>query len=396
MPEHFSVEQVEPVMERFYADLQAIVNIDSGTFLKAGVDAVGFYLQQRFTEFGFTTSFDIQEKYGHNLVAVHTGSNPEGPRLLCIGHIDTVFPANEAMKRPFALTEREGVRVAKGPGILDMKSGVLMGLYALHVLIEADQAAYQRVTFVCNSDEEVGSPASKPLIARLAQEADAVLVMEPGRIVQRIVSARKGIANYRVEVFGRSAHAGVEPEHGRNAIVELSRQVMALDQINGTIPGATLNVGIIHGGQRTNIVPDYAYCDIDVRVSDLAGLEAIEAALKQMTEQTMLDGTHVVLSGGIGNVPFELTPQNKRLVELVKEAGLTLDLQIEDVSSGGASDANTTSGLGIPTVDGLGAAGGLAHNPDEYIEIEQVQIRIALLCAVIEHICDYYQSGRRL
>src|SRR5262249_42585230 len=160
-----------------------------------------------------------------------------------------------------------------GPGILDMKSGLLMGMYALHLLIQANEIDYQNVTFLYNSDEEVGSPSSQPLIEKLAANADAVLVLEPGRELNRVVSSRRGIGQYRVEAHGISAHAGVNPECGRNAILELVHQIIDLQAINGTIPGVSLNVGIIRGGERTNIVPDYAYCDIDVRVRDQQGIE---------------------------------------------------------------------------------------------------------------------------
>lgn len=396
MSENMFVERAQEIRKSFNTDLATIVNIDSGTFLKDGVDDVGQYLQRLFQKFNFTTSFEVQEKYGNNLIAVHTGNNPQGPRLLLIGHMDTVFPADEAVRRPFTLSERDGIATMKGPGILDMKAGVLMGMYALHLLIEAQCADYQNVTFICNSDEEVGSPESRILIERLARDVDAVLVLEPGRVVNRIVSSRRGIAHYRIEVHGLSAHAGVEPEKGRNAILELAHQVIALQAINGTVPGVTLNVGVINGGDRTNVVPDYAYCDIDVRVSDQAGLAAIEAALRRVVNSTVQDGTRIVLSGGIRSQPFERSDANARLVQLVKEAGSTLGLDIEDVSIGGASDGNNTAGLGIPTVDGLGATGGLAHNPDEYIEVEYIPLRIALICEVVQRICGHYQSGQRL
>lgn len=388
MPKNFFVEQAESIMESFLADLQAMVNIDSGTYIKEGVDRLGLWLQQRFQRLGFQTYFDEQQKYGNHLVAVHTGNNPQGPRLLLIGHMDTVFPDGEARRRPFSCTQLNGVEIARGPGVLDMKSGVLIGIYAVQLLIESQLANYQSVTFVCNSDEEVGSHSSRPLIGKLARESDAVLVLEPGRIVNRVVSARWGIANYRVEAHGISSHAGVEPEKGRNAILELSHQVIALQAINGSIPGASLNVGIIKGGERTNIVPDYAYCDIDVRISDRAGLEAIEEAMRNVISHPVLDGTRVVLSGGVSNMPFERTEASLRLVRLTQAAGADLGLEIEDVSSGGASDANTTAGLGVPTIDGLGATGGLAHNPDEYIELDQLPVRIALVSGLLQRLCQ--------
>ncbi|GLV58076.1 glutamate carboxypeptidase [Dictyobacter sp. S3.2.2.5] len=387
MPKNNLLEKAESMMEPFLTDLQAMVDIDSGTYVKQGVDRLGLWLQQRLQRLGCQTYFDEQQQYGNHLVAVHRGTNPQGPRLLLIGHIDTVFPDGEARRRPFSRKQLDGVEIAKGPGVLDMKSGVLIGIYAVQLLIESQMANYQSVTFVCNSDEEIGSHSSRPLIRKLASESDAVLVLEPGRIINRVVSSRRGIANYRVEAHGVSSHAGVEPEKGRNAILELSHQVIALQAINGTIPGATLNVGIIKGGGRTNIVPDYAYCEIDVRVSDRAGLEAIEAAIRDVISHTVLEGTRVVLSGGVSNMPFERTEGSLKLVHLAQAAGSDLGLEIEDVSSGGASDANTTAPLGVPTLDGLGATGGLAHNPDEYIELEPLPVRIALVSGLLQRLC---------
>src|SRR5207253_1525958 len=152
------VEQAEQLMQQYLDDLKTIVNIDSGTYTKPGVDRVGAYLQERFQAFGFSTRFDRQEQFGNHLIATHTG--PAGPRILLIGHIDTVFPEGEAQRRPFTISQQNGARIATGPGVLDMKSGVLIGMYGLHILIDAQAANYQRVTFICNSDEEIGSPSS--------------------------------------------------------------------------------------------------------------------------------------------------------------------------------------------------------------------------------------------
>jgi glutamate carboxypeptidase len=310
--------------------------------------------------------------------------------------MDTVFSDGEAQRRPFALAQHNGARIATGPGILDMKSGILIGLYGLHLLIAAQEAHYQSVTFVCNSDEEIGSPASKPLIESIARQSDAVIVLEPGRAISTVVSSRRGSGQYRVEVRGVSAHAGVEPQRGRNAILELSYQVQAMQALNGSIPGTTLSVGVIHGGERTNVVPDFAYCEMDVRASDSAGLQAIEAAMRRVASKTVLDGTQISLSGGMRCMPFERTKRNAQLVQLAKDAGSELGLKIEDLGSGGASDANTTSALGIPTIDGLGAGGGLAHNPNEYIDLDYLPIRIALLSGLMQKIDAYYQAGHRL
>jgi glutamate carboxypeptidase len=386
---HPRVEQAEGLMQQYLDDLQAIVNIDSGTYTRVGVNGVGAYLQERFQACGFSTAIDRQEQYGDHLIATHTGSAPAGPRLLLIGHMDTVFSEGEAQKRPFAIKQRNGMRIATGPGVLDMKSGILIGLYGLRLLIERQQASYRQVTFVCNSDEEVGSPSSKPLIQELAKDADAVLVLEPGRAENTIVSSRKGCGQYRVEVHGLSAHAGVEPQKGRNAILELSYQVQRMQAINGTIPGATLNVGIIRGGERTNVVPDYAYFEMDARVTSMESIAALEAAIQKAASKTVLSGTKIVVSGGFICQPFERNAANARLVQLAQAAGKELGMNIQDVGSGGASDANTSAAMGIPTLDGLGAGGGLAHNPDEYIELDYLPERIALLAGLVEQIGEH-------
>ena len=380
------VEQAEQLMPLFLDDLKAIVNIDSGTYTKAGVDRVGAYLQERFHASGFSTHFDKQQQYGDHLVATHSGNNPDGPRILLIGHMDTVFAEGAAQERPFTLGERNGMRIATGPGVLDMKSGLLIGMYGLHLLIQTQQANYRSVTCIWNSDEEIGSPSSKPLIQEVARRSDAVIVLEPGRAIDSVVSSRRGSGQYRIEVHGVAAHAGVEPQNGRNAIHELAYKVLAAQAINGTISGVTLSVGIIRGGERTNVVPDFAYCEMDVRVSDQKGLQALEAALQKVAAKTHIDGTRTVLSGGMNSMPFERSKRNEPLVECVRAVGAELGLKIRDLGSGGASDANNTSAVGVPTIDGLGAGGGLAHNPGEYVELDYMPTRIALLAGLVERI----------
>lgn len=380
------VQLAEQHLEAYIDDLRALVNIDSGTYTKAGVDRVGVYLQERFHDFGFSTYFDSHTDYGNQLVAVRKGDEPNGKRILLVGHMDTVFPAGEAQRRPFTLSQREGRRIATGPGVLDMKSGVLIGLYGLHLLQHMQEEHYQRVTCICNSDEEIGSPISTLLIQEIARQSDAVIVLEPGRALENVISSRKSCGIYRVEVHGVAAHAGAEPGKGRNAILELAHQVQALQALNGTVPDASLCVSVIHGGERTNVVPDVAYCEIDVRASTLESARAMEAAMQRVTEQHVLDGTSITLSGGMRNPPFERSGRNAHLVQYAKEVGAELGLTIREISSGGASDANYTSALGIPTIDGLGAGGGMAHNPEEYVEIDDVPLRLALLAGLVNKI----------
>lgn len=389
--QHLIEQRAEEIMEQYLEDLKAIVNVDSGTYTKPGVDRVGAYLRDRFQDFNFSPYFDKQRDYGDHLVATHSGSNPQGARILLVGHMDTVFPDGEAERRPFSLEERNGQRIAKGPGVLDMKSGLLIGMYGVRLLIDSQQADYQQVTCIFNSDEEIGSPVSKPLIQELARQSDAVIVLEPGRAIGSVVSSRKSSGLYRVEVRGVAAHAGVEPEKGRNAILELAHQVQAMQALHGSISGTSLCVSVIHGGDRANVVPDYAYCEMDVRASDKAGISAIEKAMQRVVSKRMIDGTQVSLSGEMRSMPFERSERNAALVQMAKEAGKELGVTIQDLGSGGASDANNTSPLGIPTIDGLGAGGGLAHNPGEYIELDYLPTRIALLSGLVQRIGMHYK-----
>ncbi len=375
--------------------LETLVNLDSGTYNKVGVDQVGEQMHQLFERAGFHTELDSQTDYGNNLIAHRDGTWAEGPRLLLIGHMDTVFGDGEAQKRPFKILKRDGRRIATGPGILDMKSGLLIGLSALELLIERGQDAYQRVTFLCNSDEEIGSPGSKPLVERLAKEVDAVLVLEPGREPEAVVSRRRGVGKYKLEVHGIAAHAGADPWNGRNAILELTYHIQRLQALNDTIPRITLNTGIVGGGERSNIVPDYAWCEIDIRAESRAAMRQLEDAMRNAISQPVLEGTRISLNGAAWHQPFEET-HNGQLVALAREAGHALGVKIEARGNGGGSDGNTSAGLSIPTLDGLGAAGAHAHNPDEYIDLDSLPIRISLLAGLVQRIIMYYQQGKRL
>ena len=383
---HTFVERAEQLMEQYLADLRTIVNIDSGTYNKAGVDRVGAYLRDRFQDFGFSTHFASQSEYGDHLVATHMGSAPDGASIL------PVFPDGEAKRRPFSTSQQNGMSIAKGPGVLDMKSGVLLGMYGVHMLIEAQLANYKSVTFILNSDEEIASPTSKPLIQELARQSDAAIVLEPGRQLNTVVSSRRSTGLYRVEVQGRAAHAGVEPQKGINAILELSYQIQGMQALQGAITGTSLSVTVARGGDRHNVIPDLAYCEMDVRASDMAGIRTIEEAMRKVASRSMLAGTKITLSGSMRCLPFERSERNASLVRMVKEAGQELGIEIQDVASGGASDANNTSPEGVPTIDGLGAGGGLAHNPDEYVELDYLPTRIALLSGLVKRIASGIRS----
>jgi glutamate carboxypeptidase len=275
---------------------------------------------------------------------------------------------------------------------MDMKSGLLTGLYALRAL--ANTAPWGEIIFLCNSDEEVGSPSSHPIVERLASEVDAALVLEPNSRVDKTTIARKGVATFRIDVAGLSAHAGVEPDKGSNSIIELAHRLIAVHALNGTISGVTLNAGVIHGGERPNVVPDAAYALVDVRAADPSGQEAVERALQALVDAApTITGTTTRLSGGFVHQPFTQSPASKRLFDLASAVASELGYTLQGGPTGGGSDGNTTATAGTPTLDGLGPAGGKAHNPGEYIEIDSVAPRVALLAGLLTSL---NKNGRKL
>lgn len=381
MPDDTLLAYLQPKLPLFLDDLAALSGMECGTYDKEGVDAVGGVMRAKLQALGLTVETHADARLGDSLVARWQGSGRA--RLLLIGHLDTVYPRDWPARHPFHI---EGA-VAHGPGTADMKAGLLAGLYALDALRASGCDRFAEIAFVLNSDEEVGSPTSKALIEREARGRDAVLVLEAGRANGDIVSARKGLAHFDLRVQGRSAHAGVEPEQGRSAILELAHQIVAMQALNGAVPGATINVGVIQGGTRPNVVPAEASAQIDVRAFDQANLEAIIAAMRRCVARTTVPDTEVALEGGITHVPMVKTPASARLVEWCQEAARDAGFTPRDAATGGGSDGNTTAAVGAPTLDGLGPVGGLDHSPREYVDIASIAPRTAMLAGLMQRIC---------
>ncbi len=377
---HMLRDHVQARLPQFLEELATLSMIDCGTYNKAGVDQVGAYFHEKLTSLGMQVDVEPHPALGDTLIGRWHGSGFK--RLLLIGHLDTVYPDGWPQTHPFMI---EG-DIAHGPGTADMKAGLLAGLYAIEALHECGFDDFAEIAFLLNSDEEIGSPASSAIIEREAQGRDAVLVLECGRENGDIVSARKGIAKFALHVQGRSAHAGVDPERGRNAILELAHQVIAAQSLAGNVPGTTVNVGVVTGGMKVNVVPAEAEAQIDVRARDRAGIDAIIAALHTSVARTTVPDTMVTLDGGLLRPPMEKTEAIARLVELYQQAAQELGFQVNDAATGGASDANFTASLGIPSLDGLGPVGGQDHSPDEYIQISSVIPRTAILAALIHSI----------
>ena len=377
-----AVRAAEPA---FLADLERLVNIDCGSYTPAGVGEVAGFVTAFLESIGaeVTRHDDPAGRLGPTIVGALEGGDPDGPRLLLIGHMDTVFDPGTAAARPFRI---EGA-TAYGPGVTDMKSGLLTGLYGLRTIVDAGRAAgslpFRRIVFVANPDEEIGSPSSSAHIRALAAETDACFVLECARANGDIVSARKGTLDLVLTVHGRAAHAGVEPEKGRSAILEAARLIRDLHALNGRWPGVTVNVGVVAGGTRPNVVPERCIVEVDVRAMDAASQDEAEAAITAIAAGTEVPDTTVEVERRARHRPMEKLERSGRLVEHAIAIADRLGFAVKDTATGGASDANTTSGLGVPTLDGLGPIGGNDHAPAEYLDVASIVPRTALFAGLL-------------
>lgn len=376
---------VSGTQERFLEELEALCGVDCGSYSPAGVNQVGDWAAARFEALGGTVDRrpDPAGKLGDTVMGTFAGRPGAGPRLLLIGHMDTVFPDGTAAERPFRI--RNGI--ATGPGVTDMKGGLVAGVHALAALRELgggwEGLPFERITYITNPDEEIGSPTSTPHIKAAAAVADATFVLECARANGDFVSARKGIADIRLTVRGRAAHAGVEPEKGRNAILAGSRIVERIQALNGHWPGVTTNVGVFQSGTRPNVVADLATIEVDVRGVTASELAAAVAAVGDIISEPGVPDVTVELIQMAGWAPMEKLERSGRLADHVKAIAARLGFSTLDVSTGGASDANTTSGMGVPSIDGLGPIGGRDHSPDEYLEVESIVPRTTLLAGLL-------------
>jgi glutamate carboxypeptidase len=379
---------VDAAVPDLLVDLQTLVNIDCGSYTKDGVDEVGRWVGGFLRALGGTLEVVPDDTYGDTVVATFDSGRP-GPTILMIGHMDTVFDPGTVAERPF----RTDGNIAYGPGVTDMKGGLLAGLYALKVLRALSDGApgggwvpAGRIIFVANPDEEIGSPVSTPVIKRIAADADTALVLECARANGDFVSSRKGILDVELRITGRAAHAGVEPEKGRSALLEAAHKVIALHALNGRWPGVTVNAGVIRGGTRPNVVTERCTIEVDVRAVERETLEAAEAAVREIAAASTVPDTSCELVPMARWWPMEKLERSTRLVEHTIALAAGLGFATKDAATGGASDANTTAGMGVASIDGLGPIGGNDHSPSEYLEIDSIAPRTALVVALLETI----------
>jgi glutamate carboxypeptidase len=298
-------------------------------------------------------------------------------QLLVLGHYDTVYAQGTLAKMPF---RKAGGKVF-GPGVFDMKAGIVQALFALRALRELDAPVSKNLVFLWTSDEEIGSESSRKLIEAEAKRSDAIFVLEPSLGPRGLLkTARKGVGEAEIIVHGRASHAGLAPENGVNAIHELALQITRIKEWNDLRRGISVNAGMVEGGTRTNVIPDYAKVAIDLRALRITDMRIIEKRLHAL--KPILAGAKVEVRGGFSRVPLErkyAAALFRRAQSLARQIGL----EIGECTAGGGSDGNFTAALGVPTLDGFGAVGDGAHSPGEYILAKTMPERAALLAAML-------------
>ena len=379
---HTLVQQVEAYvqnhLENYIKELRDLCAVDSGSHHKAGIDEVALYLAGRMRGLGMEVTLLEHEKWGNDVYGVLRGTG-QGV-VVILGHMDTVYPLGTAAARPLRV---EGDTVY-GPGVIDMKGCILAAIFALEALQTLAYRDFAEVRFLCVSDEEISDRHSTNSIWQACQGSHGVLVLEAARANGDLVSARKGGSWYRLQAHGHSAHAGVEPEKGSNAIVELAHQIVKFQSLNGFRPGVTINIGRISGGTATNVVPDYAEVCIDLRFAEPEDRREVERLWHEMVQEKSVEGVELTLSVDPDDRdPMLCTPDNLRMVHSAQKIAQQLGFTVNHAPTGGISDANYASGFGFPALDGLGPIGGLDHSPDEYMVKSSIAPRTALLAGLI-------------
>lgn len=356
---------------------RALVLSESPSDDKHAVDACMDIAATRARELGGRIKLHRQRHYGNLLEARFGKRARTGKPVMLLGHLDTVWPKGTLKSMPCRISDGR----LFGPGIFDMKAGAAMAFTGLEMLSETGLLEKgKEIILLLNSEEEIGSPVSRPVTESLAGECSAVYVLEPAQGLA-CKTARKGTGNFRIDVHGISAHAGVDFEKGASAIRELARIVETVSNWTDLKRGITVSVGTIHGGSKTNVVAAEAFAEIDVRIgrgADGPRIERLFARLKPTDKRCK-----ITFSGGINRPPMERTPGTALLYQKARAHAADLGFVLDEVATGGASDGNFTSALGIPTLDGLGAVGEGAHAAHESVLIEHLAFRTALLAALL-------------
>ena len=356
--------------------LEALVNTDSGSYDKPGVEAVGARLRGFLESHGIAHDVIPDDRFGDALRA-SVGSGPN-TTILLMGHRDTVFPQGEAARRPFRI---EGER-AYGPGVADMKPGLVMNAFVLAAFAKFGGGPAPLVGLF-TGDEEIGSPFSRPLIEAEARRARAVFNAEPGRPSGAVVTARKGGVFMRLGVTGRAAHSGANFEQGISAIEELARKIIALHALTDIARGITVNVGIVRGGQTVNTVAPSAEAEVDLRFLTRTDRDVTMARIKSIADTSYVPGTGAKLEIFGEFLPLVETPEGERLYRHYAGCAEALGVKIPAEFTGGCADSGFAANVGAPTLCATGPIGGNAHTPEEYLEVETIVPRAQTLALAV-------------
>lgn len=359
--------------------LEEVVNIDSGTGDVGGGRKVAALLRPRLEALGMTVEAVPAEAPGlpDNLVARLKGTGKG--RILMIGHLDTVFEPGTAAKRPYTMA---GDRLT-GPGVGDEKGGVVQGIYALQILKDLGFKDYAQITFLIETSEERGSPGTRKLIDRLLTDADVELNLEPGDPPDTVTVWRKGSNSFYIDVKGRPAHAGVAPQDGRNAALELIHQLEAIRQFPTSGDGLTVNLTLMSAGARYNIIPEDASAAINIRVRDKADVEKVAHALETRARTPSIPDTKVTVRREASFPPLPNNPATDALADRAEAIYAGLGMKLGRGGNGGASESALANEAGVPALDGLGPVGGKFHSEDEYVDLNSVTPRLYLLTKLI-------------
>lgn len=356
--------------------LRRAVEIESPSDSKAAVANAARFFAGEFKKAGGRVYVAPHPVAGPLVTAEFWVGRARRPPVLVLGHTDTVWSIGTLAEMPFHVEHDR----AYGPGTLDMKSGLVIGIFAIRALRALRIQPRGPVRFFLNPDEETGSKAFRARLLAEARRAHACLVLEPAAEGGALKTSRKGVGIFTVKTQGRSAHAGINPGAGVNAISEMARQILRIEDFAGHAPGMTLNVGIIQGGSRSNVVPETATAMIDVRVARPRDGDWIEHKMRSL--KPILAGARLEIEGGMNRPPFE-RKQAKDLFMLAQAIGARLGFELAEASTGGGSDGSFVAALGIPTLDGLGGVGDGAHARHEHIVISELPRRAALLAALL-------------
>jgi glutamate carboxypeptidase len=376
--------------EAILNSIRELVEHESKSREESKLNEIAGFVAGQLSEIGGRVELIPQTGYGTHLRAgFDFGHDKAEPSVLVVGHLDTVWPVGTLERMPFRVTpapessaQGSSIGLAHGPGIFDMKSGVAIAIESLRTIASLGLATRRPVVLLLTCDEEIGSRTSRHLIEEAAGDAAAALILEPPLSGGVVKTGRKGIGTFTVRALGRAAHAGLDPEKGVNAIVELAHQILRLAGLNDYERGITVSVGLIEGGSALNVVPASASAKVDVRFWTPEDGERLVSAIRGLTPGT--GGARIEVSGGINRPPMQRSERNVALYEHARDLAAELGFDLRDGVVGGGSDGNFIAAMGTPVLDGLGVDGAGAHAEHEHIVIDDITRRVALLTRLMQ------------